>query len=63
MTKPFTTLTVIVLTVFTLAHLYRLIAGMEVVVSGHTVPQWISGLAAVVAGTLALMVWRESRGR
>ncbi|HET9637946.1 MAG TPA: hypothetical protein VFP12_01940 [Allosphingosinicella sp.] len=61
MTKPFTTLAVIVLTVFALVHVYRLIAGMEVVVSGTTVPQWISGIAALVAGTLALMVWRESR--
>jgi hypothetical protein len=61
MTKPFTTLAVIVLTLFTLVHLYRLIGGMDVVVNGNTVPQWISGIAAIVAGTLALMVWRESR--
>lgn len=61
MTKPFTTLAVIALALFTLVHLYRLIRGLEVVVNGNTIPQWISGVVAIVAGTLALMVWRESR--
>jgi hypothetical protein len=59
--KPFTTVTAIVLAILALAHLYRLIKGLEVVVNGTTVPQWISAVVAIVAGTLALMVWRESR--
>ena len=59
--KPFTTITVLILAILAIGHLYRLIIGLEVVVSGNTVPQWISGVAAVVAGTLALMVWREAR--
>lgn len=59
--KPFTTVAVIVLAFFALAHVYRLIRGLEVVVNGNTIPQWISGVVAIVAGTLALMVWRESR--
>lgn len=59
--KPFTTVAVIVLACFALAHVYRLIRGLEVVVNGNTIPQWISGVVAIVAGTLALMVWRESR--
>ena len=59
--RPFTTIAVLILAILTLAHLYRLIKGLEVVVNGNTVPQWISGVVAVVAGVLALMVWRESR--
>ena len=63
MMKPFTTLAVLLLALLALGHLYRLIRGLEVVVNGMTVPQWISGVLAIIAGALALMVWRESRGR
>ena len=59
--KPFTTIAIFVLTLFALVHIYRLIRGLEVIINGNTIPQWISGVVAVVAGTLALMVWRESR--
>ncbi|HEX6376360.1 MAG TPA: hypothetical protein VFZ91_11645 [Allosphingosinicella sp.] len=59
--KPFTTIAAIMLAILALAHLYRLIVGLAVVVNGTNVPQWISAVAAVVAGVLALMVWRESR--
>jgi hypothetical protein len=34
---------------------------LEIVVNGMTVPIWGSAVVAIVAGTLALMVWRESR--
>jgi hypothetical protein len=59
--KPFTTIAVIVLAILALVHLYRLIRGLAIVVNGMTVPLWLSGVVAVVAGVLALMVWRESR--
>jgi lipopolysaccharide export LptBFGC system permease protein LptF len=59
--KPFTTIAVIVLAILAFVHLYRLIRGLEIVVNGMTVPIWGSAVVAIVAGTLALMVWRESR--
>lgn len=59
--KPFTTIAALVLALLALGHIYRLIRGLEVVVNGMTVPQWVSGVLAVVAGTLAVMLWRESR--
>jgi hypothetical protein len=59
--KPFTTLAVLILALFAIVHLLRLIRGIEVVVGGHTMPLWASAVAAIVAGALALMVWRESR--
>jgi hypothetical protein len=59
--KPSTTVAVIVLALLALGHLYRLIRGLEVVVNGNTVPQWVSIVVAIVAGTLALMLWRDSR--
>lgn len=58
--KPFTTVAVMVLALFALVHVFRLIRGLEVLVAGHPVPLWASAVGAVVAGGLALMVWRES---
>ena len=59
--KPFTTLAVLVFALIALVHLYRLLRPFEVVVHGMVVPQWVSIAGLVVAGGLALMLWRESR--
>ena len=58
--KPFTRIAVAVFSIVALVHLTRLLAGWEVVVSGFVVPVWWSGVALVVAGGLALMLWREA---
>jgi hypothetical protein len=59
--KPFTTLAAVFLALVALVHLYRLVRGLEVVVQGHVLPQWISIVALVVAGGLSIMLWRESK--
>lgn len=59
--KPFTTLAVAIFTLIALAHLYRLVRPFDVVIDGGTVPQWVSVAGLIVAGGLALMLWRESR--
>jgi hypothetical protein len=58
--KPFTTIAVALLTLIALVHLLRLFAGWEVVVSGFVIPVWWSAIGLVIAGGLALMVWREA---
>ena len=59
--KPFTTLAVIILALVALAHLFRLIWGVEVVVGGTMLPLWVSLPGLIVPAGLALMLWRESR--
>lgn len=59
--KPFTGLATAVFALIALVHLYRLVRPFAVVVDGAAVPQWASWLGLVVAGGLALMLWRESR--
>jgi hypothetical protein len=59
--KPFTKLAVVIFALIALVHLYRLIRPFEVVVKGMVVPQWISLAGLIVAGGLALMLWREAR--
>ena len=58
--KPFTTVAVVVFVLVALAHLLRLFAGWEVVVGGSVIPVWFSLIGFVIAGGLALMVWREA---
>ena len=59
--KPFTTIAVALFTLIAIVHLVRLFVGWEVIVSGFVIPVWWSALGLVIAGGLALMVWREAR--
>jgi hypothetical protein len=59
--KPFTTLTVVILALFGLVHLFRLVVGWPVLVNGHAMPMWVSVVALIAAWTLAAMVWKERR--
>jgi uncharacterized membrane protein HdeD (DUF308 family) len=52
---------VIVLSLIALLQLLRFLLKWEVTLNGAIVPVWLSGIAFVVAGGLALMVWREHR--
>jgi hypothetical protein len=61
MTKPFTTIAAVIFAAIALVHAYRLIKGLDVVVDGTSLPQWVSVVGILVAGGLALMLWRESR--
>lgn len=66
--KPFTTAAVVVFTLVAALHLVRIAMGWHVIigdsvvaVGGTPIPMWVSYLGVVLAGGLAVMVWRESR--
>lgn len=59
--QPFTITAVIVLSLLALMQLLRFILRWEVTLNGVIVPVSLSGIAFVVAGGLAVMVWREAR--
>lgn len=61
--KPATLLASILLGVVSVAHLLRMIFGTPLTVGEQAVPMWVSGVAFVVAGGIAVMLWRESRRR
>ncbi len=61
MKKPFTTIAVGVFALMALVHVLRLGFGWEVTIQGSVVPMWVSVLGTVIAGGLAVMLWRESR--
>lgn len=59
--KPFTMLAVAFLAMIALAQLTRFLLGWEVTIGGFVVPVWLSGIAFVIAGGIAVLLWRESR--
>lgn len=59
MSKPVTTIAVILFALGALLQLLRSIQGWELTVNGITVPVRVSGIACLVLGGPALMVWRE----
>ena len=59
--KPFTTLAVVVFSLVALLQLARFILNWEVMVNGIAIPVWASGIAFVIAGGLAVLLWRETR--
>lgn len=61
MSKPFTLVTVIVLSLIALLQLVRFVMAWEVVISGVMIPVWVSAIACLVAAGLAFMLWREAQ--
>lgn len=61
MKKPFTHVTVVVLSLIALLQLLRFLLGWNVVINTFSVPLWASAIACVVAATLAVMVGQEAR--
>ena len=59
--KPFTAIAVAFLALITLVQLVRFLLGWEIIVNGIVIPVWLSGVAAIIAGVLSTMLWRESR--
>ena len=59
--KPFTSVAVVVFSLVAFLQLLRVALGWDVTVGGILIPSWASVIACVVAATLAIMVWRETR--
>ena len=60
MKKPFTVIAIALLSLIAVLQLLRFVLGWEVTVNGLSIPVWASGIACVVAGGLAVMLWREA---
>ena len=58
---PFTRIASVLFALIALVHLYRLVHPFEFSVAGHEVAQWVSGVGALIAGTMAFMLHREAR--
>lgn len=61
--KPFTTIAIVFLSLIAILQLTRFVSGWEVMINGVSIPLWASGLAFIIAGGIAAMLWRESKKR
>jgi hypothetical protein len=59
--KPIARIVTIFLALVALAHLLRLVLQVEVIAGGVAVPLWLSALACLFTGGLAVLLWREGR--
>lgn len=59
--KPFTKLATLLFALIAALQAVRFVAGWPVMINGIDIPVWASALFAIIAGGLALMLWRESR--
>lgn len=59
--KPAALLATLFLALIALAHLARVVFGVGVQVGGVTIPPWMSLVAFLFCGALALALIRESR--
>ncbi len=61
MVKPFTTIAIFIFGLVAFLHLLRLLLGWKIVIEGAEISMWASVVGCIVAGGLALMLWRESK--
>jgi len=59
--KPGSMLAILLLSLVAIAHLLRLVNGLDITVGGWDVPQWVSVGGAIVPAAIAFLLWRESR--
>jgi hypothetical protein len=59
--KPATHIASGMLALVSIAHLMRLVFGVEITAAGRDVPMWISILGAAFPAAIAAGLWREAR--
>jgi hypothetical protein len=60
MRKPFTAITIALLSLIAFLHVLRLLFQWPATINGIDIPMWASILGTIVAAGLAVMVQRES---
>ena len=61
MKRPFTLIAAIIFALMAVVHAYRLLTHFQIIAGSHTLPMWLSIVAIVVTGILAVGLYRESR--
>ena len=59
--KPATTIGVFLLALIAFGHLLRVLLGWDVIINDTVIPIWPSVLVIIVFGTLAVLIYRESK--
>ena len=59
--RPFTLLAAAIFLVMALVHIYRIVTHFQIVAGSHVMPMAVSWIGIVIAGLLAVMLYRESQ--
>ena len=59
--RPFTMIAAAIFALMAIIHIYRLFTNFQVVLGSHTIPMTVSYAAIVLAGALAIGLFREAR--
>ena len=59
--KVGTKLSIILFTIVALAHLLRLIFGINVTIDNWVAPQWVSVFGVIGPAVIAWLLWRETQ--
>ena len=62
MSRPFTWIASAIFALMAVVHAYRLITHFQIIVGSHSIPMWVSIVAAIVCAVLSWMLCREARG-
>lgn len=54
-------LAILLFTLVAIAHLLRLLGGIDVTVGDWSVPQWVSVLGVIVPVAISGLLWNESK--
>jgi hypothetical protein len=60
MNKPFTIAAVVIFAIVALMHVLRLLLGWDATIADTEIPMWVSVAGLVIAGGLAIGLWREN---
>jgi membrane associated rhomboid family serine protease len=61
--RRFTKIAIAVFLLIAVLHLLRVIFGWEVIISGIIIPLWASVIGFIVAAGLAVLLWKEMKGK
>lgn len=60
--KPFTWIAAAIFALMSIVHIIRLFTHFQITIGTHSIPEWVSYIAIVVAAFLSWMLCREARG-
>ena len=59
--KPGSLVAIILLELVAVAHLLRVVLGLQVTVGTTDIPMWVSVIGIIVPAGVAYLLWREGR--
>ncbi len=59
--KPAALVATVFLALVAIGHLVRVLLRLDLIAAGVVVPSWVSVVACLFTGSLAVMLWKECR--